>query len=382
MSNTNTEIIPQARAFLSTSQPEKALEILLPFLESEKETVEYLSILGETFLENNELEKAYETLSRACELDPECDKGFEKFLYLGQIIGGEDGLNYINIALNKLSTLLNSEDNTKQHDKSFIINKLNSGIFSEIEIWMTDLCMEEEAENKCNELIEHSLGLDNNNPEAYSLLSSIRISQQRDQEAIEALNKSWELFQLKKTRLEEMANKKPTGDKPEDDEEQDSFEIGMEYVELIQPLITLSRYAIELEQYDQAIQISLNIQDINDNILDAYYIESLANIFKCKKIIDPSNENYKDIELGLVLQSTNEEVQSIIQEVKSSLTSGYKIINSDVGEEFDGGLIEQMNQLINELGGPVMSELMPSRRSNKDEEDEEGWEDEIVSDDE
>ena len=63
---------------------------------------------------------------------------------------------------------------------------------------MTDLCMEPEAESKCNELIDYSLQLDdNNNPESYSLLSSIRISQQRTQEAIEALLKSWELFKLK-----------------------------------------------------------------------------------------------------------------------------------------------------------------------------------------
>ena len=42
---------------------------------------------------------------------------------------------------------------------------------------MTDLCMEPEAESKCNELIDYSLQLDdNNNPESYSLLSSIRIS--------------------------------------------------------------------------------------------------------------------------------------------------------------------------------------------------------------
>ena len=159
---------------------------------------------------------------------------------------------------------------------------------------MTDLCMEPEAESKCNELIDYSLQLDdNNNPESYSLLSSIRISQQRTQEAIEALLKSWELFKLKKSKLEEMANNAKTDQQQEAEEEEeeedvggnsgDSFEIGMEYVDLIQPLITLSRYAIELEQYDIAIQISNNVQDINENILDSYYIESLANILKLKK---------------------------------------------------------------------------------------------------
>ncbi|CAX45597.1 conserved hypothetical protein [Candida dubliniensis CD36] len=379
------EIISQARAYLETSQPEKALDLLYPYIESQIDSVPYLSILGETYLENNELEKAYQILIRGCELDPEANQGFEKFLYLGQIIGGQDGINYINIAINKLQSLLSEDEDLNK--KSFFINKLNSAIFAEIEIWMTDLCMESEAELKCNELIDYSLQLDNTNPEAFSLLSSIRISQQRNQEAIEALLKSWELFKLKKTKLEEMANTtKPDQSQPQSSEVNDSFEIGMEYVELIQPLITLSRYAIELEQYDLAIQISNNVQDINENILDSYYIESLANILKSKKILQPNNDNYKDIELSKLLNESNDEINLILQDIKFSLTMAYKIINSDIGEEFDQGLIEQINQLLQELGGPIMSELMPSRRrgneNNDDDDEEEDWEDEIVSDDE
>ena len=386
------EIISQARAFLETSQPEKALDLLYPYIESQIDSIPYLSILGETYLENNELEKAYQILTRGCELDPNANEGFEKFLYLGQIIGGQDGINYINIAINKLQSLLllEEEEENDSTKKSFFINKLNLAIFAEIEIWMTDLCMEPEAESKCNELIDYSLQLDdNNNPESYSLLSSIRISQQRTQEAIEALLKSWELFKLKKTKLEEMANTTKTDQsQPQSLEVNDSFEIGMEYVELIQPLITLSRYAIELEQYDIAIQISNNVQDINENILDSYYIESLANILKLKKILYPNDQNYKDIELSEILNQVNgdnDEINSILQDVKLSLTMAYKIINSDIGEEFDHGLIEQINQLLQEFGGPIMSELMPQRRSGNDDDDDdeiEGWEDEIVSDDE
>ena len=107
------EIISQARAFLETSQPEKALDLLYPYIESQIDSIPYLSILGETYLENNELEKAYQILTRGCELDPNANEGFEKFLYLGQIIGGQDGINYINIAINKLQSLLLEEEEEK-----------------------------------------------------------------------------------------------------------------------------------------------------------------------------------------------------------------------------------------------------------------------------
>ena len=167
---------------------------------------------------------------------------------------------------------------------------------------------------------------------------------------------------MKKSKLEEMANNAKTDQQQEAEEEEeeedvggnsgDSFEIGMEYVDLIQPLITLSRYAIELEQYDIAIQISNNVQDINENILDSYYIESLANILKLKKFYIQMTKIIKDIELSEILNQVNgdnDEINSILQDVKLSLTMAYKIINSDIGEEFDHGLIEQINQLLQNL---------------------------------
>ncbi|KAG5420647.1 hypothetical protein I9W82_002528 [Candida metapsilosis] len=400
-----TEIISQARGFLATSQPEKALEILTPHIASNSQSPEFLAILGETLLENNELQQAYNVLIHACELDPEAALGVEKFLYLGQIIGGADGLNYINVGLNKLNDILaniaegNSGNGPSQEElskggyknveeyKQWAIKKLNSGVFASIEIWMTDLCMEPEAESKCNELIDFSLSIDPNNPESLSILSSIRISQQRQQDAIEALKKSWELFKLKKTKLEDFANKKEENEDNGAGDNNDAFEVGMEYVELIQPLVTLSRYAVELEQYDTAIDIASNIQDINDTILDAFYIEALSNLFKAKQISSTSdhkataNEEFDYRELEISQLKETPEIKQLLSDTRSTLTSAYKIINSELGVENDPVLIEQVNELLNQLGGPIMSELMP-KRENLDDEEEVNWEEEIASDNE
>ncbi|CAI5757076.1 unnamed protein product [Candida verbasci] len=374
-------ILIQARAFLETSQPEKALDLLSNEINDIKNQsdVAFLSIFGETLLEVNQLEQAYQVLYKACELDQNADYGVEKFLYLGQIIGGNDGLNYINIALNKLNEKLDKykqngmiEDQDQfsngEEYEQWIINKLNQGIFAEIEIWMTDLCMEDNAESKCNELIQISLNLDNTNPETYSLLSSIKISQQLKNEASEALNKSWELFQAKKQKLEE---------KNEDNKGDDSYEKSMEYIELIQPLLTLSKFAIELELYDLSISIISQIYDINDQILDCYYVEILSNLLKAKRIINGNNEgDFKEILNEEILKhKENAEVGNLIDEIKTSLTHAYKIINSGLSEDFDPEVIDTLNDLLNVFGGPIMSELMPKRE--KDDEDDENWEDEI-----
>ncbi|KAK6203210.1 uncharacterized protein RJT21DRAFT_119350 [Scheffersomyces amazonensis] len=390
MSTPIETLVARARALLQSSQSEKALEILTPDFETYNADVNYLQIFGETLLENNDLENAYEVLVKACELDPTAENGVEKFFYLGQIIGGHDGIDSLNVGLQKLQNQLeiinsNTTDKllielstlykTKESLISYLIKKLNQGIFAKIEIWMTDLCMEDEAETQCNELINYSLQLDNQNPEALSLLSSIRISQQRNEEAKQALLKSWELFQIKKSQLEEAANK-------HQQEDIDSFEVGLEYVDLIQPLLTLAKFAIELELYDITITIVSNVQDINENILDTYYYEALANLFSAKQLLNsqtPHEEDYREIDTELLVKSTIPEIQSLLKDIKSSLTQGYKIINSDnLVADLDPGLIEQVELLLKQVGGPVMSELLPTRAN----EDEEGWEDEIESEEE
>ncbi|KAJ9095522.1 hypothetical protein QFC19_007503 [Naganishia cerealis] len=377
------EIVGNSRALIQTAQTEEALAYLTPFLEQFAKDVTFLQVYGEALLENNNLETGFEVLSQACSLDPDALKGTEKFFYVGQIIGGSDGLQYLDVSLRRLeqqieevnnnntTSIVNAADYGSKDDiLAYLIKKMNQGIFAKIEIWMTDLCMEEEAETQCDQLINYSLSLDGENPEALSLLSSIRISQQRPEDAKQALVKSWDLFNVKKQKLEESANSKA-------DKQEDATDVGLEYVELIQPLMTVARFAIELELYDLAITVASNIQDINEDALETYYYEALANLFSAKKVYATKqniNEDYRDVEVRDIIDFDDQDVKNHIAEAKSSLVQGYKIINSD-GLDADPELVEQVNVLLNELGGASTADLMPRR-----DEEEEGWEDEIVLD--
>lgn len=383
-------LIAQAKVLVQLSRPDEALTLMTPELLNNQENVDFLQVYGEVLLETNNLEEAYAILQKSCMMDQTAQLGVEKFLYMGQIIGGVDGIEYLNIGLNRLHeqliTLNESNQfpseinelietyNGKDGARNYLIRKLNQGIFAKIEIWMTDLCMEPNAESECDELIEFSLSIDNTNPEAYSLLSSIRISQQNMEEAKEALKKSWELFQVRKTNLED-AKDEAKEEAPED--------VSMEYIELIQPLLTVSKFAIELELYDLSISVASNVQDINEDILDCYYVEALAYLFKAKSLlapVDKQQQDYRDIETKQVVASlgTQPEIKSLVDECKVALTNGYKIINSGSELEMDPQVVEQVNQLLKELGGPKMDQLMPAKINDDDGD----WEDEIASGDE
>lgn len=379
------ETIGRARALLQSSQEQKALDLLTPEVTKNPECVPLLEVFGETLLELNDVETAYSTLMKAVELDPEAKQGVEKFLYLGQIIGGKDGCGFLDVALGKLQEQLTKvADNSGQDDATlvelakvyensealslYLIKKLNQGIFAQIEIWMTDLCMEPEAEQKCDDLISYSLSLDNQNPEALSLLALIRISQQRNDDAKEALQKSWELFQNKKHTLEIQQT-------------EGGEEASFEYIELVQPLLGLARFAIELAMYDLVPSICGGISEINENALDCYYYEALSHILKARLIYSqqhPSDQDYRELDIMKVKSSDNEEIQNSIAEAKSALTQGYRVINSADLEASDPDVVDQVNEMLAALGGPNMAELMPDRRTN--DEEFEGWEDEIVSD--
>ena len=386
-------LIAQAKVLVQLSRPDEALTLMTPELLNNQENVDFLQVYGEVLLETNNLEEAYAILQKSCMMDQTAQLGVEKFLYMGQIIGGVDGIEYLNIGLNRLhEQLINLNEsnqfpseinelietyNGKDGARNYLIRKLNQGIFAKIEIWMTDLCMEPNAESECDELIEFSLSIDNTNPEAYSLLSSIRISQQNIEEAKEALKKSWELFQVRKTNLE---------DAKDDVKEEAPEDVSMDYIELIQPLLTVSKFAIELELYDLSISVASNVQDINEDILDCYYIEALAYLFKAKSLLAPvdkqqqQEEDYRDIETKQVVASleTQPEIKSLVDECKVALTNGYKIINSGSELEMDPQVVEQVNQLLKELGGPKMDQLMPAKINDDDGD----WEDEIASGDE
>ncbi|CAK7905743.1 assembly chaperone of RPL4 [[Candida] anglica] len=392
MTTSTVELVGKASALLQSSQAERALELLAPHASNKQDDVVYLQTFGEALLENNQVETAYQVLIRGCELDPEAEHGTEKFLYLGQIIGGVDGLNYIDAGLTRLESQLKCiEDDsitpdaalvelgkiysTKNSIASYLIKKLNQGIFAKIEIWMTDLCMEPEAESQCDNLITSSLKWDTENPEAWSLLASIRISQQRSADAQEALVKAWSLFQIKKTTLEDAASK---SQQPGHSDESGDFDVNMEYAELLQPLLTLAKLAIESELYEIAISASSGSQDINESLLESYYYEGLACLLQAKKLhvaANKSGEDYREIQLS---SSTDEEAQSFLEDARIALTHGFKLCQGDASE-MDEEVAAQVNELLNEVGGPLMSELLPKRGGA---EEYEGWEEDIESDEE
>lgn len=358
--------LEEARGLLASARAEEAIRLLRPLKSQNSTDPEFLAVLGEAYLEEGKVEKAFKYLSSAIENDPQGNYGAEKFLYVGQIIGGAKGLELIDQGI----SLLESENNDKQ-----ILKKITAAIFSKIEIWMTDLCMDPQAEEMCNQLIQQSLQIDETNPETWSLFASIKISQQLDEDALQAIQKSWELFQLKKLSLEEQS----------DSLENNGDDFSTEYIELIQPLLTLSRFCIELGNYELGGIISSSIRDIDSNNLESFYIEGFSNYLILKKnqyyLInkDFNPELFENFKIDLSKIQTQEELK-VLQKCKINFSIILKLVQNN-SVEIDQDILQHTQFLLNELGGPIEVDGLEDDE-NDEEVNEDNWQDIIESDDE
>jgi tetratricopeptide (TPR) repeat protein len=387
-------LIHRASVLLPTD-PEQALQDLLGFQKTYEENSLYLQTLGEAYLENSNVENAYSVLSKACELDPIAQNGIEKFFHLGQIVGGENGVQLLEVGiarlinqaqiLQSLSTgEIQADENldtsvqillqaygSEEKINEYIISKLTQGIAAIIEIWMTDLCMQPQAEEECEKWAKSLLEMCFDNPETHSIIASIRISQQMTESAIEEIKTSWQLFQKKKQALEDIANT---------NENIDPDEIEMMYIEMYQPLVTLAKYAIECGLFELAAEIASSARDINEDGVEALYVEGFANYLEALRIQNNFNDE-KSIELGREFESfsLNKDISNtdpsfeFINNSRLALSSAVKSLhNRDLAAQIDDELKNIINELLEKVGGFLSKEKDVSGI------DETNWENEIL----
>lgn len=364
--------INDARDLLTMHNPKEALKVLKPFRNDIKNTtverIDLLQIFIDVYLENGKLDKAYPLLLRACELDPQGKAGgYDKFFTLGQIAGGKDGISIVTKGIENIS--VSSGDTLTQEHSDMIVN----GLLTMIEIWMTDLCMEPEAEGQCEELISKALEIsDSKSPEAWSMLGSIRISQQRYGDAAEAFRKAWEFFEQKKMFIEDQLKA------------ENSSQTHAEFIELLQPLTSLAKMCIELGLYDLSLNVVSAMKDIDEDNLESLYLEGFTYylLAKLKQASgqDPGldfnpetayefNERFQEFPIDL----SNELTQSYIYEARVALSFASKIAeNAESDDEISRELFQGTNSLLQELGGPMeISELMRLKQGEAVDDDEE-----------
>lgn len=165
---------------------QKALE------QSGDDDVAALELLGEILVEADRPEQAQACLSEAISREQRSRSinphGFAKYLLMAQIneAGGAESVQYFEQAIDMLSGLVTTDAARAPE----YLHKLCVALCGIAELYMTDLCMEADAEEQCEAYVDKALKVNPDSVDALVTLASMRISQQRPEEARAALGKA------------------------------------------------------------------------------------------------------------------------------------------------------------------------------------------------
>ncbi|KAL8813194.1 MAG: hypothetical protein Q9223_007105 [Gallowayella weberi] len=254
------ELLARASALLQTSQADEALPIAERSLKLSQsnddgltlKVLPTLNLLAEINLELGNAHEAREYFLQASMLDPNGlvpesqGGGVEKFLWLAQLSeeGGKDSVSWFEKAI-----LIQREDigltlePTLRTQKS---KKLAAALCGVIEIYMTDLSWESDAETRCERLITEAILLAPESPETLQTLANVRISQSKFEEARKALTDSIEIWK-----------NLPAGD---------------EGVPDFPTRISLSRLLMEVEMEGEAMEVLERLVEEDDTSVEAWYL--------------------------------------------------------------------------------------------------------------
>jgi tetratricopeptide (TPR) repeat protein len=145
------------------------------------------TLMGELAVQVGDFDTAVASLRTAITLEP--NSGAEKFMNLGQVVGGDEAAELYARGIAILRAQL-----AETPDNVDVRRSLSSAYCSVAELYLTDLCMADEAEHECGAAIQSALAIDENSVEALQLAASYYVSCQRPDDALQALQRSYSLW--------------------------------------------------------------------------------------------------------------------------------------------------------------------------------------------
>ncbi|BFY97480.1 hypothetical protein BsWGS_00520 [Bradybaena similaris] len=263
------KLLDKAQQLIDEFSFELAQKFCERALEQEPDNVRALETSASLLLELGNTESAKHCLGRAVEICP--DSGFSKYMTLGQLLEGATAVQCYQKGIDLM--VKEKQEREAQEvaaaaccdDRPVTDRDISNAYCSIAEIYLTDCCFEESAEEKCKEFVEKALAADVNNPEALQLKANYLLSKDETEEAKELIKKSVSLW-LPKVQALNTANV--------EDAEFDAVELcPVPFPARIQ----CAKILIEVEEYELATDVSETLLDENEEVPDVWYLIGWAN---------------------------------------------------------------------------------------------------------
>jgi len=196
--------LEQAQGCVDRLAFDEALEHYRAALKLAPDNVAVLDGMGEACVQLGDIETAQQVLERSVALAPDGDAG--RYMNLGQMSEGEEALRWYESGVQRLRAERGALEQASgsrtelQERWATSTQALATALCSVAEMFMTDFCDEPEAEQRCEalacEAVELVQGLQEQLlAEPYQTLASLRLSQERPDEAGPLLDKVLAIIQ-------------------------------------------------------------------------------------------------------------------------------------------------------------------------------------------
>ncbi|XP_029640749.1 probable assembly chaperone of rpl4 [Octopus sinensis] len=266
------QLLSQAEKCIDQFQFELAHKFCLRAIEREPDNLKALETAGHVLMELKQHDAGKQFFLKAVEFQP--DLGHAKYMYLGQTEQGESSVRYflkgIEVMLkekelnDELSKAAEGSTTPAEVEHYASERDISSAYCAIAEIYMTDLCLEEGAADKCQENVEKAVAADPQNPEAYQLKAQFLMNIEKIEEAKEMIEKSVSLWL------------------PQLQENDDDIPENMPGVSYDTRIVT-SKILIELELYETANEVLFTLLDETDEDPHVWYLMGYAALLESSK---------------------------------------------------------------------------------------------------
>ncbi|TFK95488.1 hypothetical protein BDV98DRAFT_608921 [Pterulicium gracile] len=287
-------LLSKAQSLVSQCDYDLAMRFIERILHKHPNHVETRELLGIVQVEIGEVDLARETFTGLLPPSPNAPPAPPPaaHLYLAQLTDDDPRqalAHYqaaVDIFVSKLDPNSASHPSKQKHTDGDALEEetvedlkknLVRTLIAMVEIWMDpayDLCFEPTAEQTCESLLNLALHSDPNNPEAQQSLASVRLSQNRPEEALSILLHAYASWRhLVPSIL-------PSDDVPPPD---------ASISPLIPPIPTrlaMTRYFLELGRYTEALEVIQSIMGEDDEEVEAWYLEGWCFWLMAEKALE------------------------------------------------------------------------------------------------
>ncbi|KAH9818078.1 hypothetical protein DFH28DRAFT_1094317 [Melampsora americana] len=287
------ELLDQAEQSLVACELEEAQRLCQEVLKSDEFNPRALEVLALIELESGDTKAARKLFNR-CIAHCKPTAPPTVYLYLAQLADSpESSLKHFETALSILQEKLEVIQKNKQSgdvptnpdessevvewslEEKEVRRSCSRALVGMTELYLTDLCFDPMAEQKCLDHLSMASLLDPTDPEPLQTLASVRLSQTNMDAAKEALLLAWDLWR-DKSHMEDSNSTAPDQMEEDEPEETESEEDQDDAIPPYDSRVQWSKLAIECDMWSEAIEVLQQCEAENDEDGEVQYLLAIS----------------------------------------------------------------------------------------------------------